>query len=351
MDEREDFATAIAAQPRHMRLAAALAADALHDVTPWQAGDTVVVTGMGSSTNAGAVFTEALRARGVRAVNIDAAAFAHYPVGFTPGEHVIVISESGRSPEPIEAARRMGGAPIVVTNNSASPIAQVGGTLVPLGGFKDSGVYTIGYTTTLVALAAIAEAHGVPVADPMALADVAEQALAQFEGTLGPVAAALDGASFIDIVGQGVSAGSAQAAALLFRESCGLATAAHQTIQYLHGPMESCGPSSAALIFGDARELGVAAQLREAGTLVIGFAAHPGGDVPGLHRLDVAADGLGAAVAEVVFAQLLACELAGLRHRDVGHFRFPQDDTKLLTGFESPGPLTDDMIEAALDDD
>lgn len=329
MSDREDFATAIAAQPKYMRQAAELAAGAMQDATPWRPGDTVVVTGMGSSTNAGAVFTEALREKGVRAVNIDAAAFAHYPDGFAPGEHVIVISESGRSPEPIAAARRMGVTPIIVTSDLASPITQLSGTVVPLGGFKDSGVYTIGYTTTLVALAAIAEAHGVPVADTLWLADVAEAALHQFSGTLAPVATALDEAAFLDIVGQGVGAGSAQAAALLFRESCGLPTAAHQTIQYLHGPMEPCGPSSAVLLFGDARELGVAAQLREAGALVIGFAAHPGDELPGMHRLSVAAGGVAAAVAEVVFAQLLACELAGLRHRDVGHFRFPQDDTKL----------------------
>ena len=327
MEDREDFAIAIANQPQWMRWVASLD---LGRRVPWAPDDTVVVVGMGSSTNAGAVFVEAMRGIGRRAVNIDASAVAHYPEGFMPGEHLIVISESGRSPEPIAAARRFGVAnPIVVTNFPASQVTALSDDIVPLGGYKDSGVYTIGYTTTLVALASIARAHGADIGDPMALADAAEATLAQFTGKLADDATALDKASFLDLVGQGTGAGSAQAAALLFRESCALPTAFHQTQQYLHGPMEVCGEASAILLFGDARELSIAAQLREAGALTIGFAAHPGDAAPGLHRLDVPAEGLAGAVAEVVFAQLLAAELSTMRHRHVGHFQFEQKDTKL----------------------
>jgi len=265
----------------------------------------------------------------MRAVDIDASAFSHYPQGFVPGDHVIVISESGRSPEPIAAARRMGIKPIVITNEMASPVAELSDVVVPLGGFKDSGVYTIGYTTTLVALAAIAEAGGVPIADAAGLADVAQIALADFDGQLVDVAAALDKAAFLDIVGQGTSAGTAQACALLFRESTAMPTAWHQTVQYLHGPMEPCGPASAVLLFGDGRERAMAAQLRDAGALVIGFSTQPGDADPGMHRLSVPAEGYAGAVAEAVFAQCLAADLAELRHRAVGKFKFPQDDTKL----------------------
>ena len=327
MEDREDFATAIAAQPHWMRQVASLD---LGRPKAWAPNDTVVVVGMGSSTNAGAVFVEAMRAIGRRAVNIDASAVAHYPQGFMPGEHLIVISESGRSPEPIAAAKRFGVPnPIVVTNVPGSSVTALSDHIVPLGGYKDSGVYTIGYTTTLVALAAIARAHGADLGDPVALASAAEATLAQFTGALADDAAALDKALFLDIVGQGTSAGSAQAAALLFRESCGLPTAFHQTQQYLHGPMEACGAASAILLFGDARELAAASQLRESGALTIGFAAHPGDEAPGLHRLETKAEGLAGAASEVVFAQLLACELSAIRNRQVGHFKFEQQDTKL----------------------
>ena len=142
MDSREDFRTAIESQPRWMARAAELAAKALgaRTLTRWAPGETVAVVGMGASTHAGTVFVEALRAAGQRAVNVDASAVAHYLAGCPLADHVIVISESGRSPEPIAAARWWGIRPIVVTNVPASPVAEVADLVVPLGGFTDSGV-------------------------------------------------------------------------------------------------------------------------------------------------------------------------------------------------------------------
>jgi len=335
MDDRQDFRTAIAAQPQWLERAAASAASVIGavPVTPWAPDETVAVVGMGASTHAGAVFVTALREAGVRAINLDASAVAGFPDGYRPADHVIVVSESGRSPEPIAAAAKLGVPPIVVTNDPSSPVTAGARVVVPLGGFTDSGVYTIGYTTTLVALAAIARAHGVDLGDPADMAGVAATALRDFADAAPAIAAALDERRFVDIVGLGPSAGSAQAVALLFREAPGLASAPFETLQYLHGPMESSGPHSATLLFGDGRERGVAEQLRAAGALVIRMITHPadGGSVgePGVCHLSVAADGYAGAVAEIVFAQLIAAELADRRGVDVGHFRFPQPDTKL----------------------
>ncbi|MCL2464453.1 MAG: SIS domain-containing protein, partial [Micrococcales bacterium] len=336
-----DFRTAIVSQPTWMASAAAAAAEVFagRHPAPWAPGETVAVVAMGASTHAGAVFVEALRIAGVRAVNLDASGIAHYPQGFRPADHLIVISESGRSPEPIAAATRLGGRPVVITNEPDSPVAQLADVLVPLGGFTDSGVYTIGYTTTLVALAAVARAHGVDLGDPQRLVHLAQVALTDFDPVAAQVARALDACGFADIVGQGVAAGSAQAAALLFRESTALATAAYETLQYLHGPMESCGAGTGVLLFGDGRERGIATQLRAAGATVVAAVTEPGADEPGVHRLSVAADGYPAAVPQVVFAQLVAAELAALRHRDVGRFGFPQPDTKLDPAPASQPPV------------
>ena len=330
MTEKQDFQTAIASQPQWLERAAELAAEALGPVplTPWAPGETVAVVGMGASTNAGSVFVAALRQAGVRAINLDASAVAGFRDEYRPADHVIVVSESGRSPEPIAAAAKLGVAPIVVTNDPSSPVTAGARVVVPLGGFTDSGVYTIGYTTTLVALAAIARAHGVDLGDPARLASVAATALTDFADAAPGIAQALDERWFVDVVGQGTSAGSAQAAALLFREAPGLASAPFETLQYLHGPMESSGPHTATLLFGDGRERGVASQLRDAGAYVVQMVTHPGdgGDVL---RLSIAADGYAGAVAEIVFAQLIAAELADRRSVAVGQFRYPQPDTKL----------------------
>jgi len=93
MEDRIDFAEAIASQPGWMRRAHDLAAAAWagQSVTPW-AGSSVAVAAMGASTHAGLVFTEALRAQGVRAVNLDASAVAAYPAGFRPADTVIPAS-------------------------------------------------------------------------------------------------------------------------------------------------------------------------------------------------------------------------------------------------------------------
>jgi len=327
MEQHQDFWTAIASQPDCMRHAAELASQVMADahVTAWGPSETIAIAGMGSSTNAGAVFTEAMRQAGRRVINLDASAVAHYPERCDLADHLIVISESGRSPEPIAAAKRIGLKPVVITNVPGSPVCELSDVVVPLGGFMDSGVYTIGYTTTLVALAAIAQAHGVTLADPASLGDVAESVLQNFGQELGDDAEALNRASFLDIVGQGVSAGSAQAAALLFRESTQMPTAAHQTIQYLHGPMECVHPGNAVLVFGEGREDALVSQLDGAGASVFQFV----GNAWATRALGVPTSGYATAVADIVYAQCLAAQLSALRGIQVGKFRFSQPDTKL----------------------
>jgi fructoselysine-6-P-deglycase FrlB-like protein len=317
-------------QPQWLTRAAELAAEALAlPVDAWAPNETVAVVGMGASTHAATVFVEALRAAGQRAVNLDASAIAHYPDDFCLGEHVIIISESGRSPEPLVVAERADVNPIVVTANPDSPLAQLASLVVPLGEFVDSGVYTIGYTTTLVALAAIAQAHGTFLADPASLAEVAEAALTDFSPLASLVADQFGIPQFLDLVGPGPSYGSAQGAALLIRESTNLPAAAYETVQYLHGPMEACGPNRATLLFGDGRERAIAEQIRAAGGLAVQVATTPGEALPGVFRLGTPVTGYPSAIAETVFAQLLAAEWVERGGHQVGNWRFPQPDTKL----------------------
>jgi len=331
MNEYIGFRAAIDSQPEWMARTAEVAGEALGSRTlqPWDRRETVAVIGMGASTHAGTVFVEGLRAAGQRAVNIDASAVAHYPAGASLADHVILISGSGRSPEPIAAAERLGVPPVVLTNEPDSPAAELADVLVPLGGFADCGVHAIGYTATLVALAALAGAYGVPLADPASLAQVAADTLADLDPLASAIAGAIDSRRFLDIVGQGLAYGSAQEAALLAREATGTPTAAHETMQYLHGPMEGCGRTGAALIYGDEREHAIAQQLREAGVLVYQLDTHPGEDTPGIIRTSHPVDGYAAAVAQIIAAQVVTDELAKQRGVDVGKFRFRQSDTKL----------------------
>ncbi|MEA5054638.1 MAG: hypothetical protein VB093_14465 [Propionicimonas sp.] len=329
MENRIDFGDALASQPRWLERADSLAALALaaHPLPAWAPGETVAVIGMGAATNAGTAFVEGLRQAGVRAVNLDASAASGYPVDRL-ADHVVLISESGRSPEPIAVAQTLpAGRRVVITNDPGAPLAQYGDVVIPLGGFTDSGVYTIGYTTTLVALARLARTAGVDLGDPAGFAGVATQALAAAAPHAASLAERLDGFSSLDIVGQGTSYGSAVAVALLVREAAGLASAPYETYQYLHGPMEGVRPPLGVLVFGDGRERALTTQLAQAGVDVIRFVADTSG--ADARHLGRSTTGLATTVAEVVFTQVIVAELARRRSMRIGNWRFPQPDTKL----------------------
>jgi glucosamine--fructose-6-phosphate aminotransferase (isomerizing) len=117
-------------------------------------------------------------------------------------------------------------------------------------------------------------------------------------------------------VGEGVSYGSAAAAALLFREAAAIPAAAFETRQYLHGPMEAGSGDTATVTFGEGLADGIVRQLRA--DAVLARAVH----IP-------LASGLALAVAETVWAQLTVLELAHLTGNQVVDWRFPRPDTKL----------------------
>jgi fructoselysine-6-P-deglycase FrlB-like protein len=323
MDKRIDLREAIYSQPDRLAKAARAASAALAAAPPalWRPGETVAVVGMGASTHAGTVFVEALRRAGVRAVNIDASAVADLPEGFTPAEHCVIVSESGRSPEPVAAARRFGARlgtrrMLVITNQPGSPVTQAGGTTVPLGGLVDSRVYTVGYTCTLAAMACVAQACGAGLGDPGDLARSAQRALDELAAPAAAFARELAGKKALDLVGEGVSYGSAAAGALLFREAAAIPAAAFETRHNLHGPMEAGSGDTAVVTFGGELTDGIVRQLQA--DAVLARAVH----LP-------FADGLALAVAETVWAQLAVLELARLSGKRVGDWRFPRPDTKL----------------------
>ena len=113
---------------------------------------------MGASTWAAEFLVHEARRRARMVLNWQAADWRG--LSFSPASLAVGISESGRSPETIEALGQCGGHRIVITNVPDSPVAAEADTLVPLGGVVDAGVYVSGYTSTLAALALIGETLG-----------------------------------------------------------------------------------------------------------------------------------------------------------------------------------------------
>jgi fructoselysine-6-P-deglycase FrlB-like protein len=253
------------------------------DLPVWEDGMTLGVLAMGASRNSSHALVAALAVQGVRAVNPPASEILLARPGFSPADYLLIVSESGRSPEPLEAARRIGGPRrVAITNFPESPIAEVVDATVGFGGVPDSRVYTVGYAATLVAYAHIADRLGLrPLdSDVSNVAALVAEALHRYGEQAAHVGEWIAGASGVDVAGRGVSFASAAEFALMLREGVRLPSALYETYEYLHGPMEAVSGSTVVVLFGDGREATLPDRLVDADVRVILITSAAGGSVP-----------------------------------------------------------------------
>ena len=329
-----DFLQAVLDQPRTLNASRTSLTEAMDgwDPAPWRTG-TLGVVGMGASTHAAHALVHVLAGGGRRVLNISATDLLDD--AREPADAYLVVSESGRSRETIEAARRLRGPRLGLTNNPLAPLATVVDHVLPLGGFEDSPVYTIGYTATLQAFGILAPAlcGGGPVA-PTDWAQVADRAAAVLQDCDEFVADAVEAvapARFVDVVGRRGQLASAAETALLLREAVRVPTAVYDTLQYLHGPMEPLQEEMACIVFGsDDREVELARFVASTGATAILITT---ADVPAAERLLVhqtpAAGPFANELLEMLPVQLLTHRLAGAAGLPIEGFRYHQDDTKV----------------------
>ena len=340
MTDREPFSTAVWKQPETLEHAVrhiTASVDAAR-IAPWKAGETVAVIAMGASTHSAHALVAALAERGVRSANLTASDLLDSPAGFEPGDHYVVVSESGRSPEPIEAARRLApGRRIAVTNYPEAQIAEVADQVVGYGGIPDSPVYTAGYLATLVSYGALIRAAGLPEAiDEGAVPQQVGAALERYRAAAADAAALFDGVRSADLVGRGYSYTSAAQGALVFREALRLPTAPYETFQYLHGPMEAAGQGTGLVVFGDGRELDIVRDQAEAGVKVLVVSAAPAERLAELAHDNVLTvplpaheTGLTRVITETIVIHLVTEAIAARRGITIEEFLYSQPDTKL----------------------
>jgi glucosamine--fructose-6-phosphate aminotransferase (isomerizing) len=236
--------------------------------------------GIGASHAAAQAAVHTLTRSGFRAARFTG---AELPDDGTPLADLYVgISQSGRSPEPLEALRRVDGASrIAVVNEPGSPLAGIGHP-IELGGLPDSGVSTIAYSATAAALSMLAERWLGGVDSRWdEVGSLLEEAIAAHDDLLDGWVERLSRCTTIDIVGGGVFAGVAEAAALVFREAVHVAASASETRTYLHGQMDSAGARSGHILLGGRRESILKRQLgqRTSNTMLIGTAADDDGEL------------------------------------------------------------------------
>jgi glutamine---fructose-6-phosphate transaminase (isomerizing) len=301
----------------------------------WLTGAGPVFVGIGAShaAAAGAVWT--LRERGVHSWRLSA---GDLPVPFPRSTHPLIgVSQSGRSAETLAALESV--PPrlrYAVVNVAPSPISRIAAGTVELGNVHDSYASTIGYTATVAALGMVADGWDGGRLDP-GWSDLAERAadldreIAAPVRDLAPLFATVGAADF---VGAGPSVGSAEAAALLFREVARIPATGMGTRQYLHGSMESAG-NGVHVLFGDRRELDLAGVLAGAGHQVVLVTTVPVTATDTLHPVRLPdRPPAQRQVLEAFVAQALVAAVAEVRGVEIEEFVFHNPDTK-VSGLEA----------------
>ena len=323
--ERTPFEVNILEQPEALRRlanAAPAPLDALTE-THW---DRIVLTGMGSSHFAALPTWRRLVALGHDAWTLDTGQLLDNDHLITDATLVIVTSQSGASGEVTELldrrrSARIGPAALVgVTNDETSPLARAADVFLPLHSGAEATVSTKSYLNTLAVHRLIrAEYAGEDIAAVRAseLADAA----AAVQGVIDRVdldkyalGAAQHPARRLAYVGARDSAGTAEFAALITKESAKVAAEGYIGGQFRHGPFELAGDGLTVMIFAperdrpDASLRQLAADLVDTGSQVIVV-----GDPDGPATITVPIGGssdLAFGAASSVVAELFAVDVA-----------------------------------------
>jgi glutamine---fructose-6-phosphate transaminase (isomerizing) len=289
-----------------------------------------VMVGMGASFAALCAPVAFLRAHKVAALRVVASDFSSVSYAFS--DLVLGLSQSGQSKETVEAVALAGRRSMAIVNIVESPLARVAARIVDIGGVADSLASTIGYTGSLVTMGMLAETWATGQPGP-AWRNIAER-VAAFEAEIEPLVSELaeEWAQFalVDIVGSGAYWGAADAAALLLREVSRLPTAAFESRQYLHGPMEATNAVGHVVIGAADLEL-ISGLLARGGHAVLKISHEDADDRNGSTR--IVRIPRSSVVEETIFIgvlfQHLADRLAASRSVDPDEFLFLSNDTKL----------------------
>lgn len=257
---------------------------------------------------------------------------------FMPSAHVarltaaVVVSQSGRSTEAVQAMEALTIPRLALTNDDDSPLAHLCEAVVPLGFLEDSPIYTLGYTGTLQALGLTVSAlfGEPPDLGWDSLPDQVESTLENAREPIQSLARTVRNIRCVDFVGGGSHAAAAMEGALLLREAARIPTSVYSLHQYLHGPVESVGEGVLVVIIGGSRERELAIEVARTGADVLVVTTFEVDSLPTLQTVRLPTlPPLLEATLEVLPLQLLAADLATLQGIKVEGLRRLQRDTKI----------------------
>lgn len=295
------------------------------------AGKAIGLAGIGASYQAALAGAHYLRACGLRA-------FAYTPTDLygrtdAAADAFIALSASGQSREISDVMHEASEAPrLAVCRGSANPLADLTGAVLATDSGADNGASSTGYTGTLLALGMLIDRLAGNSFDWALLPSAVATVLSGAEQVAGQAARLLQGRASIDIVGAGVSFANAGEAAMLIREAVRVPASGWDTLNYLHGPMESQDAATGLIAIGDGREVKIAIDVAGFGCPSVLVTRRT--DVASADRLVVISiPALGNAVAdailEIIAIQLIVGDMQDAAGLTDIVFRYRQTDIKL----------------------
>jgi glucosamine--fructose-6-phosphate aminotransferase (isomerizing) len=238
------------------------------------------------------------------------------------GTMVLAISQSGRSPDLVTAARQAsanGALLVAMVNDEESPLAALADILVPLAaGHERSVAASKSFIASLAAVLDLLAAWTQDPAIDAALSTLPDKLAESWTLDWTAALPALGPADAMYVVARGHGLGIAQEAALKLKETCAMHAEAFSAAEVRHGPMAVVRKGFPALLFGQSDEslesvAALADDFAERGAYVIS-AGVPG--APGIRLPVLPADPLIAPILHIASFYRLANALALARGRD-----------------------------------
>ncbi|KRB22082.1 sugar isomerase [Mesorhizobium sp. Root695] len=332
MLKRIGYRQAVARQTESLeigRRSVAVALDSL-DLQTF-AGKTIGLAGIGASYQAALAGALYLRACGIRA-------FAYTPTDLygrtsAAADAFIALSASGQSREISDVMREASAVPrLAVCRGSDNPLATLTGAVLATDSGADNGASSTGYTGTLLALGILIDRLAGNSFNWATLPPAVATVLSAAQQPAGQAARLLQGRTSIDIVGAGVSFANAGEAAMLIREAVRVPASGWDTLNYLHGPMESQDAATGLICIGDGREVKIAQDVAGFGCPSVLVTRR--NDVSPADRLVVISiptlgNTIADAILEIITIQLVVGDMQDAAGLTDIVFRYRQTDTKL----------------------
>ena len=177
----------------------------------------------------------------------------------TPSSRCPPRARAARSPTSCNSAALCRALPSAGAATTRS--AAITGAVIGTHSGDDNGASSTGYTGMLLAIGMLADRLvGERARRPMGRLPAASRRAAapMVVAEAGQAADLLADRTAIDLVGAGAAFATAGEGAMLIREAVRIPAAGWDTLNYLHGPMESQDARTGLIAFGDGREVKIA---------------------------------------------------------------------------------------------